>query len=406
MIDFQDKQKIRPNVCYAKCDKNCSHSKCCKISPRGEINNPSCHSPATSFHNRLISLLQRNSQRVTTQTTMPQGTGSQGVVLSSTTTDTANITQQPFILSLGSIPNNGLILVGGQPTTPISIISTSGSTLQQPNVVNSQVTNLQQSPVIASRVESSVPPHIIQQPEQILTNPLGQIPVQTNQYTPIPTTKSSISGDKKEVCGLLLGVDNQIFSVQMSNEGNLKIDNVKPDKLDPSAKVSVLPNNNEKIGPEGLGSSNENMDSYQGSIASLTGSDLNLDHLDLLDLPNLEKLCNDVDVVENSLATCNTTDTVSMLESLHPQTGTSKGPMSTVGPPQCQHSCPQEEELKLNSMTITDFSPDWSYTEVKKLRPCSLVPFIVDSDSGLESVPILLSIIDLMKPIDHRIIIN
>ena len=235
-----------------------------------------------------------------------------------------------------------------------------------------------------------------------------------------PTSSSLVMETQCSSVTAKMAADNSMYQSMYSNQSDNEnsIVNSLLDEL--NSNMLADGGNSNHSGKTPFGHLGDSFESLQASLGTLQGTDLNLDQLDLIDMPDLENMCNDL---TNSPHTTTMADTIGLTTSSASSIGSFSETIreaigcdtssSTVGfansenqsiytQPSCEPVTSSHSECTSQSCkdmsrsevihqghqgqgdrkscgghvdpnktpctiaTITDFSPDWAYTEVSK----------------------------------------
>ncbi|XP_048258670.1 calmodulin-binding transcription activator 2-like [Haliotis rufescens] len=371
----QDKSgKAKPHKCTPSCDKNFPHSKCTKDS--------SPPNTASLAHNRLVSMLQRHTQRSATQSVAPPTPElhTSQVVITPTTAPSSNSTQDlnhtaaapaPLILNLASLHgSNGLIFVSGHNTSPISIINNS---LTTPIHTITAATLDTQGRFPQPQILQTIPQVLagVKQDDKLSQHIHNLHAHDSNRKSPVPMNIASdalleLAGTQQDSKDLFLDQMSATISDTQRNLHNTLDSLIRGDC---SHTVGTLVKDN---------SGTDNCDTLDGSFSSFPSTDLNLDYL--LDLPELYD-CPDLPDTNASLGTSsggmptsvpliNCANCLSNQQAQQSQqqraeshqSSTSTSATSDTQTADNTHS-QTDTDSSFSQGVITDFSPDWCYTD-------------------------------------------
>ena len=316
LIDHQEQQN--PNKCVEDCKKKCVQR--AYSLDGGTSQSAGSHCPSSS-----------SSQPINSN-----------ILFTSDCMSNKDSTSAPFILNLGSVVNNNLMLVAGQ-SASLSMLSTcnshkrqqqySGKCNSQPTTRNSSFVTEDQSDFQSrshslsqdlsdiqlceqnsnssfalnkidsfsaggeslSNNYSQVTSHLLQNLSRDVSGPANTAPsINTNKQFGI------LGNDKAESAQIEPGTDSQMTTPdvqKLSSAENLTLEDFNLDLMSSGDKESPTDANG-KV----LANLTDCLDGFHANLSPIHGSDMlvNLDQLDTLDLPDIEKICNDISNESNS----------------------------------------------------------------------------------------------------------
>ena len=360
-----------------------------------------------------------------------------------------DVTPTPFILNLGSVVNNNLMLVAGQ-SASLSMLSTCNTTNRQqqfsgkciaqtpPNPQSTLFAADKQSDSQARSLSLSQDLSDIQLCEQNSNSSFSSL-CKTDSFS---NTSNSFCTNFQQMQNsrLLHGFSNDISSTassaphdfvnkQFGIMGNVNSNTTaqtteqSPDsqmasldvqKLTSAENISLEDFNLDLISGDKQSPSNSSQKEAMCGISDcylspINGTDIltSLDHLEALDLPDIEKICNDISNESNSPmpqepvlnsvhkveSTCRALDHVTIQDGCDnepniiahgnniPCSSTSKSNFETITTRECvmmpggaafSHSRAVNSQHPVESPStiamITDFCPEWAYSEVSVLE--------------------------------------
>lgn len=367
---------------------------------------------------RLVSLLQRNranraaaaaaaAAAVATAAPVSESmliatTPSTTVTNSSTSNSTDVVPPTtPVIFNFANIQgSNSLLIVSGQTTNPLSIISNSMTNQSMPTTgqtISSPIQPLSSTHTLGTEIKV--------EPGSSSSTSTLQHSSSNRAMLPVPmATDISETGQTSKEVPKEINIKTEPLNI-FSPAFHLSHEDVQKTL---QATVSAASD----FGPSSMDSKDAttdltNCDNLTLTTASLQNSDLSLDSLDILDLPDLEKLCSDMNPsssdhstfenINRDFITCASCLDTQRTQQQHPaqheqqqqqpqhhhqhshssgqtqshhtsggQQGQSASPPqhvimqdSSLAQPTDSHSSPEQAP-------ITDFCPEWSYTEVSK----------------------------------------
>lgn len=416
LIDHQEQQKPRKVVEETK--KKCV---------RRTFSLDDSHSQASNQSH--ISSVSSTSQPI-----------SSNILFTSDNAAKPEVTATPFILNLGSVVNNNLMLVAGQ-SASLSVLSTCNSTKRQQQFSGKCISQSQPSSQISLfATDDQIDSHSrsfslsqnlsdIQLCEQNSNSSYSLSKTDSftntsnsflNGYQQMQSFSDDISNSgsaaphdiANKQYGIMGSVDpNSSAQIEQSPVSQMTTMDVQ--KLSSTENVSLEDFNldlmtGDKQSPmscsqkEAMSGITDCFDRYHTNLSPLNGNDMlvNLDQLEALDLPDIEKICNDISIESNSPMSqepnhvihkdghaCTVLDSVSMQNGCDRQEGqgnnciqctcSAASNFETVTTRECtmmpartvnSHSRALSSQHPIESPStiamITDFCPDWAYSEV------------------------------------------
>ena len=423
LIDHQEQQN--PNKCLEECKKKCVQRAYSLDGGTSQTSSAHCTNSGSSTSQPINSNLLFTSDCTTNKETTPT----------------------PFILNLGSVVNNNLMLVAGQ-SASLSMLSTcnsnkrqqqySGKCNSQPNSRNASFATDDQadfqsrshslsqdlsdiqlceqnsrSSFSLSKIDSFPAagnsfcnncqqiqdrPHLLQNLNNDISGPANVAPhINANKQFGIMSNEKTETVAQIEPC-----TDSQMTTPdvqKLSSAENLSLEDFN---LDLMSGDKESPTDSHR--KEGLSNITDCFDGYHTNLSPIHGSDIlvNLDQLESLDLPDIEKICNDISNESNSPTSqenhvhivhkgniCTDLNQVTIQNGCVSErnlangnnniecTGTGKSDFETVTTRECLmmsevtpicHSRAGNAQHPVESPStiavITDFCPDWAYSEV------------------------------------------
>lgn len=396
MIDHQERSKSSGHKCDKSCDKNCTDSSCCKISPKCNFIE---RNGLTSLNQkRLMTLLQHSCQKISQTSncckathTATKTSGSGGGVMSTASVVTSHPTilpadigphaTGPLILNLINLQGSNRLMIR-QNTTPI--INTTFTT-SPINTRPSVAADIQQQPAyhfVQTSIAVSENPRQIIQSTSAQQQPTVDLRPSINNIVPmqvVPTERSSTSNSANEKNKEILNKDDAACKIFNLSKSDMAPRYPHPDMLaDPSVNLS-------------------HCDNLHSTISPIHSSDLNLDAFDILDFSELDKLVSDLpaSATHDSGLGDSTSTLLPLMEGTscldnhqaaqnplhdhhhHPhhvdnpqvvETTIRSSQSNAVVPPAHSVTSTPYLQPKLGNQNavaqITDFSPEWGYPEV------------------------------------------
>ncbi|KAK3604481.1 hypothetical protein CHS0354_019074 [Potamilus streckersoni] len=449
LIENPDSKRTSGGSCSSDYDKVCPHSKCVKV-PQHHYSTSQIKQdgsqPAITCN--LLSILQQGCQNGNgpvgqNNQTLPQGSNSNLLVLQSSEQagPVGDLRQTPLMLNIGSISNyDQFIPISGQMTTAqVSVLTKTLSLAQLSSCSNSSNTQLVGCHQVTSQIVTGHP--IFSTSDVKLDSSMHNTPNFKDdgshvQIQPACTSThfngvnmasavTSIPVSMPHLCngnpGIIPIVDNtghrSACNISLQDftdlSENIPTSSGTSFQMNPMSAVNC---DETDIASDSLQNICSLEDSLEGLHASLSPSDLNLDNLCSLELPDIEKICGDLNtensnvntdqdgsqhVLSNSnkmgnivFSNCNSMDNIPTVTQSHSDRGqischqsavsqgispvsmgdqrccpagratlTSVGNMSSPSYQCNTDSSPHQIKSVNNIAVITDFTPDWSYTE-------------------------------------------